>query len=308
LNQSSHEHQDTGGGNPAKESDMPSSRRASGTDKDSEDLLELLADTASPAFATNDEQRIVFWNRGAEQLFGRDPADTVGLACFEVVQGRDAFGNRFCYRECPVMTTHRWGEPVTGCEFVMPIGEEGTGVSVTLLQIPGRGRCTGQLVHILRPMGGAALRPLPGGRSFPGRVLGSPQEAGQTFKGGNGNGRPASAAGNGNGRHQAAAGSSSRSEVRQITSMASNDVPPLTSREAEILRWVAAGLPNKEVARTLGISLATVRNHIHSILEKLEVHSKLEAVSLAFRRGWVSGDPAAQDELSVSDALDAESA
>ena len=37
----------------------------------------------------------------------------------------------------------------------------------------------------------------------------------------------------------------------------------------------------------LGISVATTRNHVHNILEKLEVHSKLEAVSLAFREGWV---------------------
>jgi DNA-binding NarL/FixJ family response regulator len=62
----------------------------------------------------------------------------------------------------------------------------------------------------------------------------------------------------------------------------------LTSREKEILEWVAAGLPNKEIAAELEISLATVRNHIHSILDKLDVHSKLEAVSLAFRKGWVA--------------------
>jgi DNA-binding NarL/FixJ family response regulator len=66
------------------------------------------------------------------------------------------------------------------------------------------------------------------------------------------------------------------------------EAPPLTEREREVLRWVATGLQNKEVAQKLGISLATVRNHIHNILEKLDVHSKLEAVSLAFRRGWVS--------------------
>ena len=63
--------------------------------------------------------------------------------------------------------------------------------------------------------------------------------------------------------------------------------PQLTAREREVLRWVAAGLQNKEIAQTLDLSLATVRNHIHNILEKLGVHSKLEAVSLAFRNGWV---------------------
>jgi DNA-binding CsgD family transcriptional regulator len=43
---------------------------------------------------------------------------------------------------------------------------------------------------------------------------------------------------------------------------------------------------NKQIAQELDLP-ATVRNHIHNILEKLGVHSKLEAVSLAFRAGWV---------------------
>ena len=63
--------------------------------------------------------------------------------------------------------------------------------------------------------------------------------------------------------------------------------PPLTPREAEVLFHLAAGLRNKEVARNLGLSLATVRNHVHNILVKLGVHSKLEAVSLSFRNGWI---------------------
>ena len=63
--------------------------------------------------------------------------------------------------------------------------------------------------------------------------------------------------------------------------------PPLTPRETEVLHHVAAGLQNKEVARNLGLSLATVRNHVHNILVKLGVHSKLEAVSLSFRNGWI---------------------
>lgn len=64
-------------------------------------------------------------------------------------------------------------------------------------------------------------------------------------------------------------------------------VPPLTAREREVLAWIARGRQNKEIAQTLDLSLATVRNHIHNILEKLGLHSKLEAVSMAFRNGWV---------------------
>jgi two-component system response regulator DesR len=64
--------------------------------------------------------------------------------------------------------------------------------------------------------------------------------------------------------------------------------PPLSEREREVMGLVAAGLQNKEIAQKLGISPATVRNHVQNILQKLEVHSKLEAVSLAFRQGWVT--------------------
>jgi DNA-binding CsgD family transcriptional regulator len=79
-----------------------------------------------------------------------------------------------------------------------------------------------------------------------------------------------------------------RSTPRPSGAAASEGTPRLTARENEILECVAAGLQNKEVAQKLGISVATARNHVHNILEKLEVHSKLEAVSLAFREGWVA--------------------
>jgi DNA-binding NarL/FixJ family response regulator len=57
---------------------------------------------------------------------------------------------------------------------------------------------------------------------------------------------------------------------------------------------MAAGRPNKEIAQVLGIRPATVRNHVQSLLGKLAVRSRLEAVSIAFRRGWVR-EPAARD-------------
>ena len=63
--------------------------------------------------------------------------------------------------------------------------------------------------------------------------------------------------------------------------------PPVTPREAEVLFHIAAGLQNKEIAHRLGLSVSTVRNHVHNLLVKLGVHSKLEAVSLCFRNGWI---------------------
>jgi putative two-component system response regulator len=61
----------------------------------------------------------------------------------------------------------------------------------------------------------------------------------------------------------------------------------LTPRELEILRLIASGLVNKQIARRLGLSLNTVRNHAQNILYKLHAHSKLEAVATALREGII---------------------
>jgi two-component system NarL family response regulator len=59
--------------------------------------------------------------------------------------------------------------------------------------------------------------------------------------------------------------------------------PKLTARELEVLRLVADGMSNKEVAAELEISENTVKNHVRNILEKLHLHSRMEAVMYAVR-------------------------
>ena len=67
----------------------------------------------------------------------------------------------------------------------------------------------------------------------------------------------------------------------------------LTPREVEVLEVLATGQSNSGIARELGISVNTVRNHVQNILTKLGVHSKLEALSVAVREGIItpSGRP-----------------
>jgi DNA-binding NarL/FixJ family response regulator len=62
---------------------------------------------------------------------------------------------------------------------------------------------------------------------------------------------------------------------------------PLTSREIEILDCIARGLSNKEIANELSISGQTVKNHITSILSKLQVNDRTMAVIFAIKRGWI---------------------
>jgi NarL family two-component system response regulator YdfI len=64
-------------------------------------------------------------------------------------------------------------------------------------------------------------------------------------------------------------------------------VDEISAREAEVLRLLAEGLANKDVARRLGISEHTVKFHISSILEKLGAATRTEAVTLGIRRGLI---------------------
>jgi DNA-binding NarL/FixJ family response regulator len=74
-------------------------------------------------------------------------------------------------------------------------------------------------------------------------------------------------------------------EFKQMSRSDRNTVPTprLTERELEVLRLVATGLNNREIAKQLFISENTVKNHVRNILEKLQLHSRMEAVMYAVR-------------------------
>jgi DNA-binding NarL/FixJ family response regulator len=72
--------------------------------------------------------------------------------------------------------------------------------------------------------------------------------------------------------------------LKRIAALAAEREPPppelrLTSREMEIVELIDQGLSNKEIAQRLSIALPTVKNHVHSILDKLQVHRRAEAAA-----------------------------
>jgi DNA-binding CsgD family transcriptional regulator len=224
-------------------------------DRVPDDLLDLLACGHPAAFAVDSRERIVFWNRGAAELLGRTAEQAVGRACHEVTGGRDVFGNRFCYANCAVAFSLRRGESVRGFELDLDGNGFGRRVAhVTILRMPSVRPELFTAVHILEPVEPASRLS---------RAL------------------------------EKLAPSGPDPLPRDNAAPPSEAEPPLSGREKEILGLIARGLQNKEIAQALELSLATVRNHVHNILEKLGVHSKLEAVSLAFRKGWAAAAPQA---------------
>ncbi len=78
--------------------------------------------------------------------------------------------------------------------------------------------------------------------------------------------------------------------LQRLSAAADASAPPpepLTEREHEVLRLLAQGKPNKEIAAALAISERTVKFHVSSILSKLGAGNRTEAVTLAAQRGLV---------------------
>ena len=65
-------------------------------------------------------------------------------------------------------------------------------------------------------------------------------------------------------------------------------ISPLTPREIEILNYIARGYLNKQIAVELGISEQTIKNHVTSILRKLNANARTEAVVVAIKQGLIS--------------------
>jgi PAS domain S-box-containing protein len=115
------------------------------------DLDELLANTGDGVCAVTPDGKIVLWNRSAEKIFGHSAREVLGRPCCDVFVGRDAAGNRLCYRGCHVQTLVKMGEPVqhfdmaTRSKAGAPIW-----VNVSILVVPGSRKDLQTTVHLFR--------------------------------------------------------------------------------------------------------------------------------------------------------------
>ena len=75
--------------------------------------------------------------------------------------------------------------------------------------------------------------------------------------------------------------------VREYLDGADTVAVALTAREREVLRLIAQGLKNREIAETLSIAIKTVETHRTKIMQKLDLHNSAELATYAMRRGLI---------------------
>ncbi len=197
--------------------------------------------------AVNPNYRIVAWNGAAEQLFGLPERDVIGRPCYEVVAGKNGQGAPVCGRGCLSMQLATRGLPV-GAFDMERAGSSGSPQAfscISLLSHANGGSRSPVLLHIFRQNDDRLkLR----------AVL---KELAQIV-------------------NRQSVEPAAATPGRQL------DVP-LTARELEVLRLLRQGLGTKDIGSRLFISPLTVCNHIKHAREKLQAHTRLQAVSAADR-------------------------
>jgi len=211
------------------------------------DPLDVIARTGAAAFATDEKGRITIWNKEVEGLLGYPASEVLGKSCHDVLHGLDVFGNRFCDRPCPLHCMVERHETVHHFELDVR-AESGEMIpgSFSIVVVPGPRARQHTVIHFLEKVDRQREVGV-----LVRRIL-TEQHA-----------PPVPSPG-----------------VGDASSLPS---PMLTAREIQILRLLANGASTQSIADTLFISVTTTRNHVQNILRKLDVHSKLEAVSLALR-------------------------
>lgn len=214
------------------------------------ETLERIARSGQAVFAIDSSDRIILWNGKCERVLGRKSRDVLGKKCYEVLAGRDVHGNVYCYRNCPVafQAREKPSDPVQKFSLSVELGKSGPKwFEISLFAIPSYHPALSTVVHVIRE---SRKRP-------------SALERGLAAE--------------------------AKPPADQLWPMTAETgtLAELTNREREILRGLSEGLSTAALAKKLSIAPVTVRNHVQSILQKLEVHTKLAAVALAYQHGLI---------------------
>jgi PAS domain S-box-containing protein len=210
------------------------------------ELFAFLENTADASYAVRESGEICFWNHAAEILFGYPSDMVLGKTCSAVLHGIGVLGTEICHERCTGLQGHKEAIRVPNFDLNVTT-QNGERKWVNISSISHVNRRTGKvlLVHLARDISVQKKRE----EAFHRMLIIS-------------------------------------KELSTLGEMITGTAPvsPLSSQEIEILRMFAAGASASRIAKRLGISPQTLRNHLHHINQKLRTHTRLEAVMHAVQR------------------------
>ena len=215
-------------------------------------LFDSLEGAADGAFAVSEALQISYWNKAAEDLLGFDGSEVTNQYCYQILDGHDEQGYLFCKTYCKVAIKAKAGEPITNYDLRVHTkkGDRRWLNMSAFTYRTGENGDKKMIVHFFRDI--------------------SDKEQDSRF-------------------------------LHRLLEVAKryHDVPPeheimseilldeLTQREREVISLLAEGHGTGGIAQQLSISTNTVRNHVQHILQKLQVHSRVEAVTYAIKHNLV---------------------
>jgi PAS domain S-box-containing protein len=207
------------------------------------DLKKLFHKTADGVFAVDAKGHIVYWNDSCERILGYRATEVVGRNCCDTIKGRDHSGNLACYKGCQVMTALKDQRLVEHFEMLVPRKDD---------------------KEVWVDVGIIYMMPDSRGDPLSVHIIRRSREKDHVEE-----------------AVQAAMQRAGWSTA--ATALRASELPRLTPREREVLLHLAEGKSTVAIAKDLGISPNTARNHIQNLMDKLGVQSRVEAVCLAIR-------------------------
>ena len=210
------------------------------------ELFAFLENTADAVFAVRETGEICFWNHAAEALFGHPADEVLGKTCSDILHGIGALGTDVCHEGCAALRCAKPASHIPNFDLnVTTRSEERIWVNLSSISYLNRRTGRSLLVHLVRDISAQKKR-----EEVFYRMIAISKEVANL----------------------------------QDTVAGTAPMAPLSSQELEILKLFAVGTSAPKIAKALGISPQTLRNHLHHINQKLRTHNRLEAVMHALQR------------------------
>ena len=210
------------------------------------ELFAIFERTTDAAFAVSEDGGIEYWSKAADRLFGYTAEEARHKTCYQIFQGIGALGTPVCHDGCSVMECA--GKQTEIPNFDMSVKtHSGRRIWINMSTMVFDNPRNGHrlLIHLAHDI--------------------SEQKKTEQLV------------------HKMLDLSRQLGELGEAT-VRPSPVSPLSEQEKHILRLFAEGKNSPEIAKSLNISLQTLRNHLHHINQKLRTHNRLEAVMNAIQR------------------------